>query len=240
MGKASKIKNRRSAIKAKKPRDLFPIIITAAVAAIVLVIGMFVVIGNTAESAPAKSPASTSVDKETGAIKIGSGPTIIDEYLDFGCPYCGVWNKSSSSAIADVVERDLATLNIYPIAILDNYFQGSEYSTRAASATYCVADSDTNAAYAYIESLYENQPAEGTEGLDDEKLIELAKEAGAPNVETCITNGEYKGFVKKITETTPVQPGASGISTPTVLVNGEFINTTSDPQTTIVAVAENN
>lgn len=241
MGKASRTKQgQRPKVKAYKPRNWFPILTTAFVLLLVVVVGAVVVIGNNAQNAPAKSPASTSVNQETGAITIGDGPTVIDEFIDLGCPACNAWFSKSSADVSSVVEQGLATLNIHPISILDNYFQGTEYSTRAASATYCVADSNADATYAYITSLYENQPEEGSTGLTDEELIDLATKAGAPDAATCITDGEFKDFVTEKTKDTPIQTGAQGISTPTIQVNGEFVSPSSDPKESIVAVAESN
>jgi len=238
MGKASRGKNTRPLGKIKKQRDWFPIIAAAGVAVLIAVVATVTVLGNNAANAPAKSPASASVNQETGAITIGTGPTIIDEYIDLGCPACNAWFSKSSGDVSDVVERGLATLNIHPISILDNQFQGTEYSTRAASATYCVADTNAEAAYGFISSLYKNQPQEGSTGLTDEELISYATEAGAPDAASCITNGDYKDFVSERTGDTPIQEGAGGISTPTIQVDGSFISPSSDPKESIVAVAE--
>ena len=239
MGKASRRKvNNRPQLKMKKERNWFAIVVTFFVLALVAAVAIFVVVNNNIAKGPVKTPASASVNKTTGAIAIGKGKTVIDEYLDFGCPRCGEWETKSSVAVGDVLKRGLATLNIYPISILDNAFQGTKYSTRAASATYCVADTNSDAAYAYIRALYTNQPLEGTSGLTDEKLVSLAKDAGAPGAASCITSGKYKDFVTKLTKNTPIQPGAGGISTPTILVNGKFIRASDDPAITIVAVAE--
>lgn len=237
MGKANRAKTNKSRSVVKKEREWFPIITTISVLVVVAVVGAIAIFGNVAESAPAKSPASASINDETGAIAIGDGPTIIDEYIDPLCPACNIWNTKASAPIADLVKRDLATLNIYPISILDNYSQGSKYSTRASSATYCVAEASPDAAYAYVQALFKNQPSEGTKGMSDKRLIELATEVGAPEAAECITNGDYKDFVTEITKKTPVEPGASGISTPTIVVDGEFISPSEDPAA-IVALAE--
>lgn len=238
MGKASRQKTGRKIKPLKKPRSLFPIIVTGVVVVLVGAVAAVAVLGNAADRAPAKSPASTAINQETGAIAIGNGPTIIDEYLDFGCPFCGVWFNTSSADVADVVERGLATLNIHPIAILDAQFQGTKFSTRAANAAYCVAEAQPDLAYAFFSRMFERQPTEATPGLTDDELISIASEIGAPEAASCITNQDYADFVAEVTAKTPVQPGAAGISTPTILVNGEFISASDDSRETIVAVAE--
>ena len=44
-----------------------------------------------------------------------------------------------------------------------------------------------------------------------------------------MNDGEYSGFVTAMTEKTPVAPGASGIGTPTIAINGEVIANSTLP-----------
>lgn len=238
MGKASRLKRDQLPMAVKKDRKWFPMAVTALVVVIVAAIVVVVVANSNKINGPVQAPASTSVDQTTGAITIGNGATVIDEYLDFGCPHCGEWEQRSSAEVGDVVKRGLATLNIHPVSILDSSFRGTKYSTRAASAAYCVADAKPAAAYAYVQLLFKAQPTEGTSGLSNKKLASLAKQAGAPGAASCIAAGKYENFVTTMTQKTPVQQGAGGISTPTVLVDGQFINTADDPAISIVAEAE--
>lgn len=184
---------------------------------------------------PAVSPASASINSETGAIVLGDGPNVVDEYLDFMCPHCGDFFAAYSPTLSDSIADGSITLNVHPIGILNNSSMGTEYSTRSANAAYCVAEENPDAAYPFIDLLFKNRPAQGTEGLNDEKLIEFASTAGAPNAASCINDGKFKSFVEEMTEKTPIIPGQAGIATPTVLVNGEFINVAGDPETELVA-----
>lgn len=238
MGKASRAKREtRASVKPiSKERNWFPILTTGFVLAFVAIIAVVVLVGNAAGNAPAKAPASAAINQETGAISMGTGVTIVDEYLDFGCNHCKTWHSNSAAALSDLVERDLITLNIHPISILDNGFQGTEYSTRAAAAAYCVAEDNADAAYGFIDMLFKNQPFTGTPGLSDEQLVDYASKADAPGAESCITSGEYKPFVTEMTQNTPTL--AASIQTPTILVNGEFVNPGDPVNDTIVSVAE--
>ena len=65
------------------------------------------------------------------------------------------------------------------VSFLDDASE-NEYSSRAANALYVVADTAGPDAFAKFHTLlYENQPAEGTAGPDDDQLIAWAVEAGA-------------------------------------------------------------
>ena len=86
-----------------------------------------------------------------------------------------------------------------------------------------------------MQAMYQNQPAEGSEGLTDEQIIDVAKGAGVDmtsELEKDITSGKYKKFVQDMTPKTPAGP--RGIGTPTLVINGQYISVTGDPQIDIV------
>ncbi|MDN3312165.1 DsbA family protein [Microbacterium oryzae] len=209
-----------------KKTNWFAIVISLIVVVAIVGVGALVVTMNNAATAPAEAPAAGVVNEETGGISIGDGPDVIEEYVDFMCPYCGQYWEGYSEYVSEKVEAGEATLVIHPISILDNASQGTEYSTRAASAAYCVAETNPDAFYPYVDRLFANQPAESTEGLSDDELAEFADEVGAGDAASCIADQEYADYVAERTEETPIAPGASGISTPTIVVNDEFVQLT--------------
>ena len=94
---------------------------------------------------------------------------------------------------------------------------------------YCVAVADGTAAVPFMQALYANQPAEGSTGLTDDEILEIASDVGVDGIDDCVTSGKYSQFVADMTEKTPVQPGAAGIGTPTIVVNGEVIANSTLP-----------
>jgi protein-disulfide isomerase len=176
------------------------------------------------------TPDSAVIDTETGAISVGDGESTMDTYIDFMCPVCNQFEQVYGPAIAGLVEDGTITLNIHPIAILDRLSQGTQYSTRSANAMYCVAAADGTAAVPYMQALFENQPPEGSTGLTDEQLIELAATVEVTGIDACVTGGEYSAFVTTMTAQTPVAPGQSGIATPTIAVNGQAISNSTLPE----------
>lgn len=206
--------------------------ISAAVVVAIAVIAVLVVQMNRQALALAESPASAVVDEETGAITLGDGPNVLEEYLDFMCPHCGSYQEMYGETVAELVADGRLTLQLHPISILDRS-STNQYSSRSASAAYCVAEANPDAVYPFVDKLLHDQPRT-SEGHSDERLVEIAGQAGAPDAAECITGGEYIDFVASVTSETPVAPGAQGISTPTILLNGEFVNPTFDPQADIV------
>lgn len=205
--------------------------ITAGVVVVVVAIAAVAVWMNRQALALAESPGAAVVNEETGAITIGDGPNVLDEYVDFMCPFCGQYHDSFSETVSGLVEDGDVTLNLHPIAILDANSQGTQFSTRAASAMYCVADDNPDAVYPFMDALFANQPRENTTGLDNDEIIGYAKEAGASDaVESCIEETEYADFVAARTQEIPPNPSTGSVSAPMVVLNDEYLNLTMDPE----------
>ena len=92
----------------------------------------------------------------------------MDTYIDFMCPVCNQFEQLYGEAIDGLVDDGTITLNIHPISILDRASQGTEYSTRAANAMYCVAAADADASVPFMQAMFANQPAEGSTGLTND------------------------------------------------------------------------
>jgi protein-disulfide isomerase len=71
--------------------------------------------------------------------------------------------------------------------------------------------------------LFENQPAEGSAGLSDGKLADLAAEAGAKSssVESGIKDRTFEQWVTNVTDKAS-KDGVTG--TPTVSIDGKTLN----------------
>jgi protein-disulfide isomerase len=161
------------------------------------------------------------------------GKVKIQIFEDFGCPYCNQFESANSDYIEDLVKGGAAEVQYFPVAILDRSFS-DEYSTRAANAAAAVANFSPDAYFDFHKSLYAEQPEEGGAGLSDDRLIELAKEAGATNmadITTAVRDGRFDSWVT--TRTAEFSAGEGALagadiparavgSTPTVLVNGQY------------------
>lgn len=181
-----------------------------------------------------KTPAIKSDQSPIATPSNPDGVVDITMWVDYLCPICGQFEEANSAAIADLLSRGAATIEVHPIAILTNRSQGTQYSLRAANAAACVANDYPNSFLKFHNSLFTNQPEEGTPGLTDEQLVELATAAGAgPEVESCINDENFKAWVKASTERSIAGDIAvnnldkkfTGVSgTPTILINGKQYN----------------
>jgi protein-disulfide isomerase len=219
---------------AERKMNWFAIWISIGVVVALVVVAGMVIWMNSASTAPGEAPQASNIDADTGAIAVGEGTNQLDTYIDFMCPICNQFEQAYGDTIEGLIDDGSITLNIYPISILDRASQGTEFSTRAANAMYCVAVADAEASLPFMQAMYANQPEEGSTGLTDEQILSIAADAGATGIDDCVNSGQYSSYVTTMTEKTPVKPGASGIGTPTVLLNGEFVTLTGDPQADIV------
>lgn len=218
----------------------FAIWISGAVVVVLVVVGGIVWWANrSATTFSGATPQSEIVDAETGAIAVGSGSDTVDTYIDFLCPICNQFEQVYGPTLEELSSDGTITLNIHPIAILDRQSQGTEYSTRAANAAYCVAEDDPDAVLPFVQGMFAAQPDEGSTGLTDDEIAAIASEAGASGAASCIADGTYRDYVGFMTGRTPVQPGESRVSTPTIAVNGDTLSNrddlTGDPDADILA-----
>ncbi|WP_342001835.1 DsbA family protein [Microbacterium sp. LWH7-1.2] len=197
------------------------------VVALVLVTVLVITLNNAATPKPlpteVNTPTSAGIDAETGAILVGDGPDRLDTYIDFMCPVCNQFEQIYGAEIESMVNDGSITLGIHPISILDSQSNGTQFSTRAANAAYCVAAADPDASLPFLQAMFENQPAEKSNGLTNSEILEIASGVGVTGIDSCVNDGTYAGFVAEKTEATPIQPGSSGIGTPTIAVNGQVI-----------------
>ena len=135
------------------------------------------------------------------------------------------FEAANGEYISSLLENGNTTVEIHPIAILDRLSQGTKYSTRAANAAACVADSSPNDFLAFHNLLFANQPVENTTGLSDDELVALTVEAGADDVASCIQDQQFKSWVAAATTRALNGPiPDSNVDrvqgTPTIIVNG--------------------
>ncbi|MCI1019226.1 thioredoxin domain-containing protein [Microbacterium sp. C5A9] len=200
---------------AKSNTNWFVIGVSAAVVVVLAVLATVVVLLNNQANDPGATPtANDSFNSETGAISFGEGEDEVSIFVDFQCPVCKSFEEQYGEALETAAADGRITLNYHPIAILDRYSQGTEYSSRSAGAAVCVAESTPELYLDYAKTLFDNQPAENGSGLTTEQLADFATQVGADDAVSCITDETYRKFGK-------AQADKHEISgTPTVEVNG--------------------
>lgn len=218
---------------AARKTNWFAIWVTIAVAVALVLVAVLVVTLNNASSAPGPRPEGSGIDAETGAIVVGDGANELDLWFDFYCPHCQEFEAVYGSTVDDVLEQGEVTLNLHPVALSGlNAASGTDFSKRSASAMYCVAETTPDAAYPFMQALFATNPT--GPGQTNEELIAMAEEAGAGDVAACINDGTFISFVEEQTGQLPANPDTGSAGTPTIILNGEFVTLTGDPQADLV------
>jgi protein-disulfide isomerase len=164
------------------------------------------------------TPANVTAD-DTIPVGQDDAPVTVDIYYDYMCPVCGSFEEANSEELSRLVEDGTVRIELHPMSFLDRFSSGTEYSTRSANAVATVADGAPDAVWDFHGALYENQPEEGSSGLSDEEIADIAEEAGVPaDVVDRFGDRTYDGWVASVTD----QANEDGVDgTPTVRIDGE-------------------
>ncbi|BDZ55699.1 DsbA family protein [Agromyces marinus] len=199
--------------------------------------GILLVAGETEGIDAVQTPAIPADGEPTPTVPDESGTVAnIVVFVDYLCPFCGLFEQTNGETMRTMVEQGAATLEVHPIAILTNKSAGTQYSLRAANAAACVAEKSPEAFFDFNALMFENQPEELSAGLTDDEIFAIASEAGAAaSVENCIEDVRFKDWVQDATERALTQPIPNSdlpsiTGTPTVLVNGkQYVGSLEDP-----------
>lgn len=175
-----------------------------------------------------------AVSFDEGYVTIGTGPKIVDLYLDPMCPYCKLFEQTSGPMLLDEAQGGRATLRVHPLAILNRFSQGTDYSTRAAAVFAAASALSPAKASAYLSAMYAAQPKENTPGLTDAQLIDLGTKAGVDASLAHVDLAPYRAWVD--TQTTRATTGPLTTTrevpavrqVPTVVVDGAVFTGNSD------------
>jgi protein-disulfide isomerase len=164
--------------------------------------------------APSRTPAGAT--ERGDGIVLGSGPILVEAYVDFLCPFCFQFEQRSGATLERMAADEKVTLVYHPVAFLDRLSSGI-YSTRASAASACAADGGHFAEFK--DKLFTCQPPEGGPGLSNADLIALGVSVGLtePEFAECVESAAYLEWAAFVTECA-VERGVSGI--PAVFVDG--------------------
>lgn len=156
----------------------------------------------------------------TYTVSIGraDAPVVVDVYQDFICPACGVFEQMNAADIASLVDSGTMQYRMHVINFLDESSMGSKYSTRAANAFLTVAHVQPDKALAFNSALYANQPKEGTTGLTDPEIAQLAASAGVS--QKTIAQFANNTYVNVPSQAWDAAQADNVHGTPTVFING--------------------
>ncbi|MBF6128602.1 DsbA family protein [Nocardia brasiliensis] len=152
-----------------------------------------------AAAAAAAAVAGPAMLTSDGMIRIGSpnAPVVLTVTEDAQCALCRTLESVSGPRLTALIDRDTIAVDYRMIAIRDRS-STTDYSTRAANASACVAEADKPRWLDWRRAVLERVPAENSPGPSDQDLLDLATRAGiaaTPALRDCVTTRRYGAFV---------------------------------------------
>lgn len=139
-------------------------------------------------------------------------------YFDFMCPFCNQFETNYGAKMKSLANEEKITVEYRALGFLDRFSGGTNYSSRAGAAAACVAETSPDKYQAFLDKLFEKQPAENSKGLNNATLANYAKEVGAADITSCVDNKTFRPFVAN---TTALASNHGVSATPTVFMDGQ-------------------
>lgn len=148
---------------------------------------------------------------EPGTAESSDEPVQIVVWQDFDCVHCAEFEEAHSGDLSEAVESGDATVEYRTVNFLDS---ATYYSSRASAAFYEVANQvGSQEALDFQAEMFTHQ---GTGGLDDDQIIDIASSHGA-DIREAMESNTWRPMV----DYTSAQAQADGITgTPTVMIDG--------------------
>ena len=187
--------------------------------AVLAIVGVIVAVALTSRNAPVAQDGGAATGDYTLVAGKPDAPVTISIYQDYMCPYCGNFERANRDDLESMVADGTAKVEFHVMNFLDDASQGTKFSSRAANALVAVAKAEPDKIMAFNAALFDAQPSEGSAGLSDAQIADLARQAGVSNdVIATFAQMANQQFVDRST-TAAFDSGVTG--TPSVKINGE-------------------
>ncbi|MCV2395064.1 thioredoxin domain-containing protein [Actinotalea sp. M2MS4P-6] len=156
------------------------------------------------------------------SLAASGGPVVVSVYFDFMCPWCGYFEQTQGATLDKLLASGDIVIDSHPIAILDRYSNGTNYSSRAAAAAFAVAEGSPEHYFDFVEAMMADgtQPEENSDGLTNAEISAIAAGVGVPQeVLDQIESGAFVDYTATATDLASQDLGQ--LQTPTVLLNGQ-------------------
>lgn len=149
-------------------------------------------------------------------------PVKVAIYQDFMCPWCGAFERANRDDLEALVDDGTIQIEFHIVNWQDRHSQGTNYSSRSGNAFVAVAKAEPDKVMAFNATLFDHQPDEGTPGLSDAEIADLARGVGVSNdVIATFARMANQSFIDNAAS---VAVNAGIDATPTILIDGKPID----------------
>lgn len=170
---------------------------------------------------PVEQPAATAPGTQPRA---EGDPAHVVVYADFNCVHCAQFEAQNAALMEGWLADGKATVE-YRIVDFLSAPNNQNYSARAANAAYCVAEEAPDKYDPFVTDLFGAWEGHGGKGLSDDEIGQRAEALGA-DVTDCMEQDTYRPAVAYTTQKAKAAPIQG---TPTVYVDGEWYDQSSNP-----------
>lgn len=141
-------------------------------------------------------------------------PVRVTVFQDYDCVHCAQFETQYGDEIEELVKSGKITLEVRNLTFLDAS-SPSFYSARTNNVAFAVAEQVSSEQF--LEFQKEIFSYQGTGGLSNEELVDIASKYGA-DVQGAVSDNTWRPFVNVVT----MESSTNGISgTPTIFADGE-------------------
>ncbi|MDR0783671.1 MAG: DsbA family protein [Propionibacteriaceae bacterium] len=170
---------------------------------------------------------------ELASPNVKADALVIDEFIDYQCPYCGLLTRMYIGAFDQLVASGDIIMRVHLRSFLDGGIPGQN-SVRAATAATCA---DVVGKFSsYHDVIFANQPEEGIGYSDEQLRIDFPRAAGITGPDLtyfrqCYDSEQTRPYVEYMepanstwmADWSAVNAGGKKFGTPTLLVNGKLL-----------------
>lgn len=186
--------------------------------AVLAIVGVIVAVVLSSRNTPVAQGGGAVTGNYSVVVGKEDAPVTLTIYQDFMCPYCGMFERANRADLESLVDTGTAKIEFHVVNWQDVHSQGTRFSTRSGDAFVAVAKAQPDKVMEFNAALFDKQPDEGTPGLSDAEIAQLARDAGVSNdVIATFARLANESFINNAS-TAAVNAGVTG--TPTILING--------------------
>ncbi|MFP3466891.1 DsbA family protein [Leifsonia sp. SIMBA_070] len=174
---------------ARSPRR--PLLLAAVAATVVVLVGGATALlvgapgqGGSPLTAPptAKTPSASAIPElsrrnanDQRALGKVDAPVVLIEWSDYRCPFCGVFARDTQPALVrEYVDKGLLRIEWHDMPVFGDQSIDAAVAGRAAAAQ--------GRFWQFHEKVYDVAPSRGHADLSRERLLDLARQAGVPDM----------------------------------------------------------
>lgn len=143
-------------------------------------------------------------------------PVVLTEWADYRCPFCNVWATDTLPLLQPLVDAGTLRIEFRDLAIFGDDSVNAAAAARAAG--------EQGLFWEFQHAMYASIPAQGHPPVGDDKVEQVAREVGVPDMARFMADYRSDAVRDAIRESSAEAQQLGISSTPTFLIGTEVIS----------------